>query len=645
MRPATPALIAASGARRARRFRWPRATGLALLLGALGAPWLRAREPPPQAGGGAWVGSGVCARCHAREATEWAASMHARSVGAAGPATLPAGALGARVEHAPGWTRLGATDGGVTATTPGPDGEPADYALTHAVGGRRLTMFLATLEDGRLQVLPGLYEVPAQRWFDYTWLLFGAPGADPRARPEVRPGEPSFWTGPVRSFEARCAGCHTSGYRPRLPDAASGTRGSWRALGVDCESCHGPGRAHADAWAALDPGHPLERIERLPKERADRICLACHLEGERRGDPFAGPADLFEAIDPTLLLDPERVDPLGRPLELIYEGLSFTVSRCATRGGLRCVDCHAAHGGGHGVDLRASPAQENERLCGRCHTAEVRDARAHSRHAPSGPAGRCTACHMPRLEVERGHGRVTDHALTSPWLAAPGDRLAQSACLTCHQGPDAPPRSPAELEAAWATWWPASRGPPPEFEALGRARAGDVAAAPLLAALLADAAAGRIQRASALRLLARLEPLSAAEAARHADDPDALVRRHLVEALAEEPGRLAREPARVTRALQDPSPLVRAAIARSLARDWALLARHPAWHRPVREVLEAECRAVPNDDARWHALGVVCQLAGDLDAAIEAFGHKLRLDSLDPGLAAHVERLKAARGR
>ena len=102
----------------------------------------------------------------------------------------------------------------------GPDGKPTRYHLSHVVGRMRVRMFVATMPDGRQQVLPSMLEVPTDEWFDYTHLLFGAPDLSFDEAPIVKPGEPSFWTGTVRSWDTRCARCHVSGYEPRRPDAA-----------------------------------------------------------------------------------------------------------------------------------------------------------------------------------------------------------------------------------------------------------------------------------------------------------------------------------------------------------------------------------------------------------------------------------------
>ena len=64
------------------------------------------------------------------------------------------------------------------ARTLGDDGEEQDFDLTMVSGHLRVRFFMTRLPDGRLQVLPAMYELPTGEWFDYSHLLFGAAGSD-----------------------------------------------------------------------------------------------------------------------------------------------------------------------------------------------------------------------------------------------------------------------------------------------------------------------------------------------------------------------------------------------------------------------------------------------------------------------------------
>ncbi len=605
------------------------------------------RDGPPQTAVRApFVGTAACAECHRKEFDAWSSSSHARSFERATDANMPAEVVqGATVAHAPSSTTFRRDGAGYVAETVGPDGMPTDYDLTHVVGRMRIRMFVATLPDGRMQVLPAMLEAPTNRWFDYTHLLFGNANGDWDTPPAVAPGEASFWTGAVRSWDARCSRCHTSGWQSVERDSTEhGRRSSWRALAIDCEECHGPGLAHTIAWRDLDPDAQdaaLPRLEKLPRAAATAVCARCHMEGEVVSATFEPDRDLYEHLDPTLLLDPERVDPAGRPLELIYDGLPFAVSRCANEGGLTCRDCHEPHGGAVRSQLRAEPSSGD--LCVRCHRDVAADVPAHTHHLAEGSGATCVACHMPFLAIERGHGAVADHSISVPRPEARGDRVAQDACTWCHSGginapPGASPLSPERVRDAYATWWPNPLAAEPWMDAIASGRLGEPGAPQALVSVLRDDAVPREVRASAVRLLARFPEEGGDAILAAVDDPDLLVRRNAVTALASLPA--GRADAVLLRALNDDAPTVRFAAARASLSGWTRVRENRALLAAILPVLESEAVVLPDDNLRWFRLGAARSLAGDRRGALAAYERMLALDPFAHSVRRQVERLR-----
>ncbi len=601
-----------------------------------------ARDEPKAGEATGYAGADACKSCHPKEHRLWSRSSHARTFETVSAENLPEEIVrGKQVGHPPGTTTFHAQDGHFLAETAGPGGDPHRYPLTHVVGRMRIRMYIATLTGGQMQVLPAMREVPTKRWFDYTHLIFGAPGEDWDTPPIVEPGAPSFWTGPVRSWGARCATCHTSGSKPVLPrDDGTGPRATWRALGVDCESCHGPARAHVEAWEKLRTDEPLPRLEKLATKDATVLCLRCHMEGEVVGD-LHGEGEFFERLDPTLLIDPERVDPAGRPVELIYEGLSFLVSRCAREGKLTCATCHAPHGSEHPSALRAAPT--NQSLCNKCHGEIAEKLSAHTHHAQEGSGARCVSCHMPRLKVERGHGSVTDHSLGVPLPDLKSDRVAQDACAWCHSGglgapPEVPQLSVTELKDAFSRWWPEAKGPADWTRAIASARRGDEGALAGLLTILQAKARPSVIRASAARLLGRYADQAADAILAALSDGDSLVRRNAVRSLAALSG--AQIDDALKNALSDPSPAVRIAAARTSMEGWQRVQANPSLLAALLPVLEEECRLLPNDDERWFRLAAARQLAGDLEGAITAYERHVSLDPFATSVRKHLEALR-----
>ena len=596
------------------------------------------------------VAAARCAPCHAAAHAAWAPSNHARSTRGLTPADLGiADGATLRVEHDGHVSTFSAARGAVTLETAGPDGKPARYEVPWVVGPRRVEMFVGPVPSGAVQVMPVMREVPTGRWFDWTHLVFGGPLVGGRAGPApvVAPGDETWWTGPVRSFDARCARCHVSGREPVAPSPdGTGPRSRWRALGVDCEACHGDGDAHVAFWRRSRPDpaakDPIVRWRDLDRDASLSACLACHLEGEVVARGMAPGRDVLEHVDPTLIDDPERLDAHARPMELVYEGLSLLSSRCAERGGLTCLDCHASHGSPHGA-LLVRPVV-GDGLCARCHRAEAGAPAAHSHHAAGGAGARCVACHLPPVPVERGHGVVTDHTIGVPRVPAPGEVAARDACTGCHEGgrgfPAGAPAVVADrLRAAYAAWWPSAatrRGWPDAFLAQ---RQGAPHAAAALTDVLYDTSVPRVVRASAAAALGRLEATPEAPLLDAVADEDPWVRAAAASALAR-----VRSPAAdaaLTAALADASPLVRARAAKAALEGWTRVSGDAALRRAALPVLRAQAEAVPDDDLRWFRLGAACELDGDAAGAVAAYARQVALDPFAGAVRERLARLRA----
>jgi len=601
-------------------------------------------DAAPGAAPDAYVGSEVCENCHQEEVLLWQASSHAHTFERADATNLPGDVLaGVRVTHAPGSTQFRAKDGRYAAETVGPDGTPTHYPLTHVVGRMRVQMYVATLPDGRQQVLPAMLEVPTDGWFDYTQLIFGAGGTDWDKAPLVAPGDPSSWSGPVRSWDARCARCHVSGWAWRRPAPdGHGPRYRMRRLGVDCESCHGPAAAHVEfRESKLEGQDPMVAFRSLGHRQALSMCLQCHMESEVVSEDFKLGEDIFEYRDPTLLLDPERIDPSGRPLELIYDGTPISVSRCVAEGKLTCATCHDPHGSSQPSQLRTDPA--TDALCTTCHEELAKDIAAHTHHTPKGPGSRCVACHMPFLQIERKHGVIADHSINIPRFDLKADRVAKNACQTCHDGGVLAPAAAPKLDAtalgkAHRAWYGARAAAKPWMQALGAARLGAKGAALGLVRILEDRKHPRLVRASAVALLGRYAQEAPLALLAYARDEDSLVRRSAVAGLAGLHGTVVDEA--LLRAVRDPSRAVRRAAARAALEGWTRVQHNAVLLGVILPVLTRDAEEGPEDDLRWFRLGAARSIAGDDAGALAAYERQVELDPFAENTRKEVARLR-----
>ncbi len=425
--------------------------------------------------------------------------------------------------------------------TEGPDGQLADFPVTHTFGVHPLQQYLIPLSGGRLQAFDIAWDTRStaeggQRWFALA------------PHENARPGEALHWTGRELNWNFMCAGCHSTGV-VKNHDAASGhyqTTSTDQAVG--CEACHGAGSVHVAqargaAVAAGDSGGlpvvtrvlrrlvfafdgaaPIARPQGDPAlgQRAGEVCAGCHARSQQLVAAPRPEAPFLDNFRPALI-EPGLYHPDGQIDDEVFEYGSFAQS-AMHRAGVTCTHCHDPHDG--------KPRAPGNALCAQCHLPARYDAASHHRHAPGSTGAACTACHMPTKTYMGVHVRH-DHRLAVPRPDVSARLGTPDACTACHadrrpdwaaatlegwRGKPGAGKGSADLLAAlWRGGWPGS--------ALTRALEADYAAiqqASVLASLggrsagaqaaLARAAVGKggLLRLGAARALASLPPGPAA---------------------------------------------------------------------------------------------------------------------------------------
>ena len=381
-----------------------------------------------------FVDVGVCAQCHADRHTQWKGSTHGRAGGPPSPTTVVAPFDG-RVLRFTNATvrpeRRGKRYLFRLKTDQDPEREVMVAAVVGAarIHGGGAQSYFERQADGRLLNLPFEWSRNAATWFCQT--------NDRRWRPidGSYPLEACNWppsrtlgTGPGRN----CQNCHGSQIRLLFDERARRYEVQYSTLAIDCQSCHGPGRAHVD-WARAGGGGAdigLEPLSLLDRDASVELCLRCHANKQQVSTGFLPGASFAAhyavgAIRP--LQDPKiRAD--GQLTGFGYQQ-AHLYSPCYLEGSMTCVDCHAPHTltyrdvFGRGLEGRFDDGQ-----CVGCHAAKA--GAAHAGHAEA----RCTDCHM-RLRQHGGIGRDiplarADHAITIPRPDAKAE--VGSACADCH---------------------------------------------------------------------------------------------------------------------------------------------------------------------------------------------------------------------
>jgi tetratricopeptide (TPR) repeat protein len=216
---------------------------------------------------------------------------------------------------------------------------------------------------------------------------------------------------------ADCIGCHTGKTQPVLGRNALYQDSPVTELSIGCENCHGPGQLHVRERIAGTPtpngrDRSIVNPAQLPAWLADNICMNCH-EGDIRAlQPGKFESDFRPGtpLNNTVLIFKAPIDTRAEQSPLLEHYYSMTLSQCyrGSGGQLGCQSCHDPH---------VQPSKQDAPLyfrtkCLACHTEKSCPFDSQMRLAQQ-PQDACTNCHMtkrPALTVS--HSALTDHRIT-----------------------------------------------------------------------------------------------------------------------------------------------------------------------------------------------------------------------------------------
>jgi predicted CXXCH cytochrome family protein len=205
--------------------------------------------------------------------------------------------------------------------------------------------------DKDLKVLPGRWDAIAKKW----------------ANADAVDGA------------TQCVGCHVTNFDPAAK--------TWTELGVGCESCHGPGGAHADSMEAKD----INSLKKLDAKKLNMVCGQCHASGTDLSGKHAF-STTFVPGD-----DLEKHFKIGTPAAGAQNSQYNTFLTSKHNDGImKCTTCHEPHG-----DKTKGPHQLRKPvndLCLGCHSMDLGAVKAIESvavHAPTAkPDDTCATCHM-----------------------------------------------------------------------------------------------------------------------------------------------------------------------------------------------------------------------------------------------------------
>ena len=227
-----------------------------------------------------------------------------------------------------------------------------------------------------------LYELPVSYWSDgHKWI--NSPG--------YKNGTADF----SRAVVPRCLECHSAYIAQRSPDPVSNVyeRNSL-VVGILCETCHGPGKAHVESEtkARFGAGEPVAphilNPGKFSRYREVDVCALCH--NGIRGEQLAPAFSFAPGEQLTKYLLPESSDSAGTPNVHGNQVGLLEKSQCYLNSpDLRCSTCHDVH-------AQEKPAAAYSTYCLHCHSAS---SCGMYKTVGSKVAEDCIDCHMPIQET------------------------------------------------------------------------------------------------------------------------------------------------------------------------------------------------------------------------------------------------------
>lgn len=335
----------------------------------LGAVWTALAADPAEFDPSGYAGSDRCAKCHREKYDGWKQTFHATVVQDA--KANPEAILG-------------------DFSVPGLGFSYGDVEYT--IGGHWDQRYMKKIGDDYF-VLPKLWSVQSQTWRPYN-----------------------VWAWRKMPYGKFCKGCHVTAYDPEGNVPVSEQR-------IGCEACHGPGWNHASSEGAGRIVNP----RKLPPERADMICAACHVRGKDRSGEYHFPVGYVPGEDLGVYYTPEKKGPDESNSQAIAREWAQWKAKRASNSGTQCEVCGIS---GPSPDKKESGGAMD--FCLGCH--EFKDRYPEHTHHPAHVAIVCSDCHL-QVQKDIMNPQTFDVHTPEYFLLHVNncyDRQFENACVACH---------------------------------------------------------------------------------------------------------------------------------------------------------------------------------------------------------------------
>jgi hypothetical protein len=325
---------------------------------------LAAQEPlPPLA---SYLGSEGCKPCHEKKYDGWKRTFHSTVVQDA--KKDPSVILGDFTQTGIGFTK-----------------EDVEFTIGKHWNQRYMKKF-----SDDYYILPKLWSTSSNRW------------------------EPNnVWGWRKMPYSKYCVGCHATRYDP--------SDGSMVEHTIGCETCHGPGRAHAEAEGKGSIIHP----GKLGGVEMEMICASCHVRGKDLTGNYHFPVGFVPGRNLAEYYVPEKAEP-GEP---VSDALLRLFRKWWSSAGSEDAQCEVC--GVYG-DKSTREVKSMTDYCKGCHKFGD-DLSKHTKHKPE-TKFECFDCHK-KVSVEPDESQEDVHSISYFLVHKKScyDREFSTACRVCHQ--------------------------------------------------------------------------------------------------------------------------------------------------------------------------------------------------------------------
>mgnify|MGYP001391217943 FL=1 len=409
-----------------------------------------------------FIGSKACQNCHPDQFSTWQQSTHGNAGGKPNKRRVLAPFDGTRINLQNGWF-IPYSENGRFFFRAQENGFPErKYEVIGVVGGGHIygggtQTYFGLFPDGTMRLLPFDYQPSSNTWFFETNDQSGwVPVSKALSFRKSSEWPPSRTLG-VMAEKQNCQQCHGSQIRTAFSSDKGKYISSYTDLSINCESCHGPGKEHANLMQygkSIIQGYTgIKSLKTLSKQESVEVCAQCHALKDMIKPGYSPGKDFQDYFSTKFaMLGGNPFYPDGRVKAFGYQQ-NHVFSDCFINGSMTCVDCHNPHSNEY-QDVNRIPLKGkfDNGQCTSCHMAKASNIVEHTFHKQESEGSLCTSCHMPFTQ-HKAVGKTikfarADHTISIPRPLVDQALNINNVCQQCHAE-----MSLAEVSKQMSEWY------------------------------------------------------------------------------------------------------------------------------------------------------------------------------------------------